>query len=521
MDHNVNRIFPAYLDKFYVIILLACVIFGSFAGGIVTLVDQWLTSEEYGHGLLMPFVSGYIIWSKRSQILSQPLQENILGHILILAALLLNIVATLADLESIKHYSFVMALTGLTLSVGSWRLLKICFVPLLLIGLVVPLPYLLISTLTSNLQLISSELGTYFIRLMNIPVFLEGNIIDLGAFKLQVVEACSGLRYLYPLLSISLILVYFLETSFWKKSVVLLSVVPITIIMNSARIAVTGLLVKLYGSGVAEGFLHDFEGWVVFMAAFILLLIVIRLITLGSSKKTPLANLFEFDNEDTDNKIWAGISGYSISLLSTAVICVFLFIATSYVALNSSFTIVERNTFNSFPMRVDGKNVSVSRLEPEVLRVLKADDYFIGAYGPKESEKIGLYMVYYQQQKDGSALHSPRVCLPSGGWEIIDESLISLPIIIGTTNQVNRVIIKKGELTQIVYYWIQQQNNIFANEYTARLSLLRSSLTHNRSDGALVRVNTPVINENYEQADKNLRSFTRRLSAILPSYLPH
>lgn len=102
--------------------------------------------------------------------------------------------------------------------------------------------------------------------MFQIPVFLEGNIIDLGVYQLQVVEACSGLRYLFPLMSLGFIAAYFYQAAFWKRAIVFLMTIPITILMNSFRIGVIGVMVDNWGISMAEGFLHDFEGWIIFMA---------------------------------------------------------------------------------------------------------------------------------------------------------------------------------------------------------------------------------------------------------------
>ena len=120
----------------------------AFSDGLSTLISKWLNSEEYGHGLLMPFVSTYILWLRRSEIFAQPLKGSWLGALVIVFCLILNLAAVLADLESVKHYAYFAAIGGFILLAGGWRLLKIAAVPLLLLFLVVPLPYLLISSLT-------------------------------------------------------------------------------------------------------------------------------------------------------------------------------------------------------------------------------------------------------------------------------------------------------------------------------------------------------------------------------------
>ncbi len=124
-----------------------------------------------------------------------------------------------------------------------------------------------------KLQHVSSRIGTAIISALGIPVYLDGNIIDLGTYKLQVAEACSGLNYLFPLLSFGFLVAVIYRGPIWHKVVLFLSAVPITIAMNCLRIAMVGVLVDRYGTEQAEGFLHLFEGWVIFVACLGLLLL--------------------------------------------------------------------------------------------------------------------------------------------------------------------------------------------------------------------------------------------------------
>ena len=184
-----------------------------------------------------------------------------------------------------------MALIGISLvTIGKGT--RYTVTPILLLLFAIPLPYVIEVVLTAKLQLISSSLGVSFIRLCQIPVFLEGNVIDLGVYQLQVVEACSGLRYLFPLMSLGFIAAYFYQASFWKRALVFLATIPITIFMNSFRIGAIGVLVDNWGISMAEGFLHDFEGWIIFMACAVLLFILIWLLEKLTNKGGSIAAVF-------------------------------------------------------------------------------------------------------------------------------------------------------------------------------------------------------------------------------------
>ena len=226
-------------------VLVALVVFN---GSLRELVRRWIAQEEYGHGFFIPVITAWLLWTRRDALMASIGQPSWSGLLVILLAAAMHLVGQLSAFWLLSQLGFVVALFGIVLALGGPSLLRVSFVPIAFLVFAIPLPYFIDSVLSWRLQLISSELGVWFIRLFQIPVYLEGNIIDLGQFKLQVVEACSGLRYLYPLLSLGFLAAYFFRAPFWQRCVVLLSTIPITIVMNSFRIGVVGILVDRWGT---------------------------------------------------------------------------------------------------------------------------------------------------------------------------------------------------------------------------------------------------------------------------------
>ena len=146
------------------------------------------------------------------------------------------------------------------------------------------MPHFIDSAMSLRLQLISSELGAQFIRLFGVPVYLDGNIIDLGYYKVQIVEACSGLRYIYPLLSLSFLAAYLFKAPLWQRAVIFFSAIPLTVVMNSIRIGLVGLTVSYWGAQAAEGLFHLFEGWIIFLACAAALALEIHVLARISGK---------------------------------------------------------------------------------------------------------------------------------------------------------------------------------------------------------------------------------------------
>ena len=188
------------------------------------------------------------------------------GPIVMLLATVMHVVGEMSAISILSQVGFVVALVGLVLGLGGYPLFRVAIFPILFLLFAIPMPYFIDNAMSLRLQLISSKLGALFIRLFQIPVYLDGNIIDLGYYKVQVVEACSGLRYIYPLLSLSFLAAYFFKAPLWQRAVVFFSAVPITIVMNSIRIGLVGVTVNYWGTQAADGVLHFFEGWFIFLA---------------------------------------------------------------------------------------------------------------------------------------------------------------------------------------------------------------------------------------------------------------
>ncbi len=256
-----------------------------FSGSLLELVRRWSTQEEYSHGFLIPIIALWLLWSRRHALAASISRPSWIGPVLILLAAGMHIIGKLSSLFMLSQLGFIVALIGVALGAGGYSLLKVTFIPIIFLIFAIPLPYVVDAALSFQLQLISSQLGVFFIRLLQIPVYLEGNVIDLGNYKLQVVEACSGLRYLYPLMSLGFLAAYLFQAPIWQRVLVFLSTIPITILMNSFRIGLVGVLVNHWGPQDADGMLHMFEGWIIFIACAGMLITEMYLLArVGSGK---------------------------------------------------------------------------------------------------------------------------------------------------------------------------------------------------------------------------------------------
>jgi len=488
------------------------------------LLHTWIEDEEYGHGLMVVGILGYVLFRNREALMANHASPSWLGIILTLGALFVFVLGELSGIAPIRMYSIWGFAFAAAFSIGGWPLFKKLLVPLLIIFILIPLPNVLGPMLTSQLQLISSKLGVWVIRLFGGVVYLEGNVIDMGGnAKLLVAEACAGLRYLFPLMSIGAIAGYLMRAPVWMRWAVFLATIPVTIFMNSFRIGVTGLLVDAYGMSHTEGFLHFFEGWVVFVASLVILVLFAWLLIKMLPGKSSFASVFSFEhlfeNKPTDKpKIvsWhtkTPVIVFMVSLLAAAII-------TTPVAERDN-TPVASKPLSSFPLKLGEWRSNESRLPVSIETAAAASDYYYGNFLSPDNSLVNLYIAYYQDQKLGPAPHSPTLCIPGDGWVIRSDTPIPLTARNGKTIFVSRLVMTKGEQTSIAYYWLKQGDKAFSQQFKARLDLIRFAITENRADAALIRLVAFVDRgESVAKADERLHDLAIELFDVLSDYVP-
>ena len=503
-----------------------------FWDAFIYLFAIWTTDENYGHGIFVPVISAYLIWQQRSRLRERDSSGTWFGFGLVLVGMGLYLVGELATLYFLLHLSFWVMGVGFILAFWGYRVVKRIAFPLAFLLTAIPLPQFFIQTLSAKLQLISSQLGVGCLQVVGITAFREGNVIDLGPIQLQVIEACSGLRALFPLMTLALICAYFFKDRMWKRITLFLSSIPIAIFLNGIRIGIVGMLVDGYGVGFAEGFYHFFEGWVIFVLSLFLLLLEMWVLAglgnHGSSRISPnpqsagLSTLPHRIASLPDPDRGPGSRGSSKAYLCSLLLLVPFLVAATQISAREEI-VPARTSFLDFPMQVGIWKGQAYPMEQAFIDTLRFDDYLLADYQQGTDPPINLYLAYYQSQKKGQSVHSPRTCIPGGGWEIESLEDIRLDGMKGANPSlwVNRVMIHKGAQRQLVYYWFQQRGRIMTNEYLVKWFLLWDGLIHNRTDGALVRVTVPIASgADIEASEGTLQAFVKSVGPVLPDYIP-
>jgi exosortase len=283
------------LKPFWRVLAISSAIIFAYATVLRKLGLDWWTDENYSHGLLIPFVIGYILWTSRERFKRQPVSPSVLwgGAAVVLAVFALWAGTAGAELYT-QRLSLVLMIAGIVVYFWGFRSLKLTIVPLLLLVLAIPIPLIVFNKIAFPLQLFASRCAVGSMRLFDIAVLRSGNVIELlprGSLetkKLEVVEACSGIRSLMTLVTLSVVFAYLTyprggggprgpwwkSYGFWRSVVLVSAAVPIAILTNALRVSGTGVLAHYYGTSVADGFFHSFSGWAIYIAAALLMFAV-------------------------------------------------------------------------------------------------------------------------------------------------------------------------------------------------------------------------------------------------------
>jgi len=498
-----------------------------FWSGFEILFDAW-SMPEYSHGPLIPVLSALMFLRELKQYPPQPGPKNDRwpGVCVVLLAVMVMGLGTLLQLNSLEAYAIIIWVAGILLISFGWQTGKYFWPPVLHLVFMLPLPGLLYYEVSTVLQLVSSELGVWFLRLASIPVYLDGNIIDLGVLKLHVAEACSGLRYLFPILSFSYIFALLYQGPKWHKVLLLLAAAPIAIFMNSVRIALAGILVQRFGLEWLEGFTHFFEGWVIFMSSVLLLFGVAWVLLKLNPRKMSLVEALDLDTEG----VFPQLTRLKLTQASPALITATMLMIASVIAWplvpDRKYTAPDRPSFAVFPKQVGNwRQVGEEQsFTPEVERILAADDYHAVQFGQSPSSPtIDFFTAWYEDLAENGVMHTPEICLPGAGWEIAKVDIIDISRELGLNSpyKINRIIIQKGSQRSLVYYWFTHMGHAIPRSASAKFSVLTRGVMAGRSDGAIIRLIRPIgEGQSEDVAEAQINNLLKELLTELPRFIP-
>jgi exosortase len=261
------------VGEYWPVILLALVTLVLYAPALGRLIRQWYVDPNYSHGFFVPAFSGYLIWTRRRQIAAVKSSPSLWGAGLVVGSLAVLYLGSLGSELFLQRISLLGVIAGLIVYfTGRRRLWALAF-PVAFLLFMIPLPAVIYNQIVFPLQLLASRFATSCLEMLNLfPVLREGNLLILDGYTLEVVDACSGIRSLTSLVALAMGYSYLAERRVAIRVFLVLAMVPVAIVSNGIRVVITALLVNYFGFRMAEGFMHSFSGWAIFMVSVMLLL---------------------------------------------------------------------------------------------------------------------------------------------------------------------------------------------------------------------------------------------------------
>lgn len=253
-------------------LLVLAVVIGFLYFDIVNrLISQWTNDQNYSHGFFVPLFSGYVLWEQRKRLAELDAEPSWWGMFAALGAIGVLIAGVFGAELFLSRSSLVLLIGSVVIYFQGWRFFRAVFFPWAFLFLMIPIPNIIFNQLAFPLQTLASKLATAQLQLLGVPVLREGNVIQLPAMALEVVEACSGIRSLMSLGTLAIIYGYFIEARVSRRVILALASIPIAVVANAWRVTGTGLLGQYWEPEKAQGFFHTFSGWLIFVLSLFLL----------------------------------------------------------------------------------------------------------------------------------------------------------------------------------------------------------------------------------------------------------
>ena len=519
--------------------VLPAIVFAMFA------ISYWPTFQKLGirwdsgdnsYCYLIAPLFLYLCWEKRKDFQFGQFTWNLWGLVPVCLSVLLMIAGELGSMETLLYIGIWGCMVGVMFILYGMRLRHLLF-PLLILAFIVPLPPFVNRMLTFNLKLAASTLSVMMLRLAGVSVLQDGNIIDLGITQMQVVDACSGLRYFVPLILMALLFGFFYCKRLWQKGVLLAVVLPLSIVVNSFRIFATGMLHVWGYPELAESLFHDFAGLVIFLLAAVILFGVSMLLK-KMTKRSKVEDQLGKEgqkirgaevNGPTDLNEPNALSGpndlnvWRKPIAITVVLClIFVGSGQALQKLPSARNLPDRTSFETFPMTIGGWQAKRNYLPQEILNSLWSDDYVSATYFAKDNRSaIHLLIPFYEYQGTRHTAHAPQSCMLGGGWALINSQDRVVTTAAGARFPIMTTVWEKGDTRVLGTHFFFQRGRAITSPWMNKYWLMVDAFTKQRTDGALVRAEMVMApGQSMDDAYRMLEEFVGQVYTILPAYVP-
>lgn len=481
-----------------------------YRGVVPALARDWYENETFSYGFLIPLIAAYLAWQRRERLKGLSVKPSVAGVLPLSAALALALVGqAIGDVFSVR-ISMLLALGSIVYLLLGWEFLRVLGFPLFYLFLMIPAPYVLIKGLTYHLRYLDAAHAAHILELLGIPVFVEAYFIYLPNMQLEVADVCSGVSSVFALLALGILYAYFLPIRPSLKVFLVACTFPFAMLANLVRIVVIAVLAYNIGPVVFQTTFHWLTGTTVFTLALIMLLSTGELLR----RKFSVAGAAKPAQRPAVEPAPAAGSAWlpyfaAIFALSAALV--------GSQALEGGRKM--RFDFDSAALAAS-LGGGVSRAPSEDLYKDQNADAALSFVLDKNKVPVEVFVAYRGEQAAGRRLSSPKLVFPDH-WNSVWLEPAEIQIRSGASIRGNWMLTRKGDSLRLVLYWYQIGEETLAGELENRLRQLKRAMLERRTDGAVVRLATPVSDGvSIERAQDLLGGVARQLYPELVRILP-
>jgi len=464
-------------NAFLWLLFLFCIVIIAYFPVLKKLLHRW-SQDSNSYCFFVPLIFLFLCWEKRKSFNFFHFSISYVGLLILLLAITISLIGSLSSLETLLYFGFYLTLLALGVTLYGKRIKHLIF-PYFILFFIIPLPPFINRLLTFKLQLLTSSLAVFLMKLTGLKVIKEGNIIEIGSTQFQVAEACSGLRYFMPMVLTDILIGYLFLRKFWTR-VLLLSFVPIVcIVANALRVYILAIFCISGHKYWAQGFFHYFTGWLVFMLTVLFLVFLARFF-----RKLEKVRSIE---ETTPQEILSNGQPKKSYLLLFCIILILGSIGLYYFP--KTFFVPKKVNLAEFPLRIDGWYGEKLKLSKKILKSLWADDYVFNVYVQKNFPgAIYILIPYYKYQTAWHTAHTPQTCLLGGGWFIVKSGIWNLKVSPKKVIKIKYMWLSKNNEYMLATYFFFERGRVIISPWWHKFYLLWDGIIRRRTDGALIRV---------------------------------
>ena len=494
-----------------------------FYGPIVPpLVKEWYEHENFSYGFLIPLIFLYLLWEQRDAFKDPLTGPSPWGAVSFLAALLIGVVGKALGEPFISRVSLVLAMGSLVHVFWGWRCVQRLAFPLAYLFFMVPPPYVIVKEVSFYLRMSDAYIANALAQGAGVPVYRDAYFLHLPDITLEVADVCSGIASLFAMLALGTIYVYYLPTRISMKFVVLVGAFILPIIANLFRIFLVTVSVYYYGPIMLQAFFHHFTGTFTFLLSLVMLLWLGETMRRKYPKATPSISHQTIGREMTapvDKK-----AGRHVRFRGLALPVLLVVLGAGLVLYLLDSPALSRGQRFQIELAKISAAVGPYRITPDIQSDAYADPHaektLSRLYESSDGNKIELFVGYNSRQFDENRLQSPKLVFPKG-WEYASMEEINIPLASGEAIDAAGLVTKKYTDKRLVLFWYEVRGKAFAGDFRNRIELIKGLVLHGRTDGAVVRLATPIAEfESIDKAKDRLVSFSKDLYPALVQVLP-